>query len=129
MAYIKHYWLTEGGAWAVTENPPHSQHHPEDEYPGLDVKLWLHDSDGIDICFSQVPDTAGITTITVDDKKAVQPITVDQFNTIDGLVNDAGTYYSAEREAREAGITTTADEQKALGDAKMDEVQTEIDAL
>lgn len=129
MAYIKHYWLTQGGEWAVNENPPHSKHHPEEEYEGLDVKLWLHDSDGIDVCLSYVPPTVGVTTITVDDKKAVQPITNDQFNIINSLVNEANDYFAAEREARDVGITTTADEQKALGDAKMAEVLTELDAL
>ena len=60
--YLKHYWKKNGN-WLTTANEV-EQHHPEADYPGLGVTIWMHDSDGVDVCLSEVPDTTGISTIT-----------------------------------------------------------------
>ena len=67
------------------------QHHPETEYPGLGVKVWMHDSDGVDVCLSEVPDTTGISTITVGSKTAVMELTETQFNSIKTPIDEANT--------------------------------------
>ena len=45
--YLKHYWKKNGN-WLTTANEV-EQHHPEADYPGLDVNVWMHDSDGVDL--------------------------------------------------------------------------------
>ena len=61
MKYLKHYWKST--------NPLESillllidihKRHPEAEFPGLDVQIWMHDADGIDVCMAQVPDSTTV---------------------------------------------------------------------
>ena len=78
--YLKHYWKKNGN-WLTTANEV-EQHHPEADYAGLGVKAWMHDSDGVDVCLSEVPDTTAISTITVGSKNAVIEITETQFNSV-----------------------------------------------
>lgn len=85
MKYLKHYWIAvHGGYYCCHENPVEKRH-PEAEFPGLDVKLWLHDAEGIDVCLSVVPDTTDVFDITDGDdvnKKCVQVLTESQFNSV-----------------------------------------------
>ena len=86
--YLKHYWKKNGN-WLTTANEV-EQHHPEADYPGLGVKVWMHDSDGIDVCLSEVPDSTEISTITVGSKNAVIEITETQFNSVKTPLDEAG---------------------------------------
>ena len=84
MQYLKHYWINVNtGQYAINENPVEKRH-PEAEFPGLDVKIWMHDPDGIDVCLSVVPDETPIYDIidNVSGKKSVQKITEEQFNSV-----------------------------------------------
>ena len=129
MKYLKHYWIAvRGGGWCTTENPVEKRH-PEAEYEGLDVQVWMHDPDGIDVCLSRVPDTTAISTITEGSKNAVIEITETQFNSVFTPLTESA---AARREAEEAerdGDTDTAATKNALADTKFTEAQTALHAL
>jgi hypothetical protein len=83
MKYLKHYWIDLNfGKYSTTYNPVEKRH-PEKEFPGLDVRFWLIDENDIDICLSAVPDDTEVSDVFDDEnKKVVQVLTEDQFNSI-----------------------------------------------
>ena len=90
--YLKHYWKRDG-EWLTSSNGP-NQHHPEADYPGLGVKVWMHDSDGIDVCLSEVPDDTTIETIIVDSKNAVMELTESQYNSVHNPYMDSSVLFA-----------------------------------
>jgi hypothetical protein len=85
MKYLKHYWIYLGdGSYCCLENKI-PKRHPEEEFPGLNVKIWMHDENGIDLCLSEVPDTTKVEDIYSShdpNLKVVQNITEEQFNSV-----------------------------------------------
>lgn len=84
MQYLKHYWIdTKTGNYIGNGNPVEKRH-PEAEFPGLDVKIWMHDVDGVDVCLSQVPNDVVINDLidNVTGKKVVQALTEEEFNSV-----------------------------------------------
>ena len=121
--YLKHYWKKNGN-WLTTANEV-EQHHPEADYAGLGVKVWMHDSDGVDVCLSEVPDTTEISTITVGSKNAVIEITETQFNSVKTPLDEAATLSMEADELRTEGLNAqtqgdadTAATKNAAADAK-----------
>ena len=111
MQYLKHYWISIiTGSYAVSDNPVEKRH-PEAEFPGLDVKIWMSDENGIDVCLSVVPDTTSVSDIIIGDKKAVQVLTEDQFNSVSIPYLESQLLYSQARENGEedAAIIAQAD--------------------
>ena len=125
--YLKHYWKKNGN-WLTTANEV-EQHHPEADYPGLNVQIWMHDSDGVGVCLSEVPDTTGITTITVGSKNAVIELTETQYNSVKTPLNEATTLREEARAAEESGDTDTAATKNAEAAAKETEAQNALYAL
>ena len=125
--YLKHYWKKNGN-WLTTANEV-EQHHPEADYPGLGVKIWMHDSDGVDVCLSEVPDSTGISTITVGSKNAVMELTETQFNSVKTPLDEAATLREEARTAEEGGDTDTAATKNTAADAKETEAQNALNAL
>ena len=125
--YLKHYWKKNGN-WLTTANEV-EQHHPEADYPGLGVKIWMHDSDGVDVCLSEVPDTTGISTITVGSKNAVMELTETQFNSVKTPLDEAATLREEARTAEEGGDTDTAATKNTAAAAKETEAQNALNAL
>ena len=125
--YLKHYWKKNGN-WLTTSNEV-EQHHPEADYPGLGVKIWMHDSDGVDVCLSEVPDTTGITTITVGSKNAVIELTETQFNSVKTPLDEEAVLREEARTAEEGGDTDTAATKNTAADAKKTEAQNALNAL
>ena len=125
--YLKHYWKKNGN-WLTTANEV-EQHHPEADYAGLGVKVWMHDSDGVDVCLSEVPDTTGITTITVGSKNAVIELTETQFNSVKTPLDEAATLRQEARTAEEGGDTDTATTKNTAAAAKETEAQNALNAL
>ena len=125
--YLKHYWKKNGN-WLTTANEV-EQHHPEADYAGLGVKIWMHDSDGVDVCLSEVPDTTGISTITVGSKNAVMELTETQFNSVKTPLDEAATLREEARTAEEGGDTDTAATKNTAADAKETEAQNALNAL
>ena len=125
--YLKHYWKKNGN-WLTTANEV-EQHHPEADYAGLGVKIWMHDSDGVDVCLSEVPDTTGISTITVGSKNAVIELTETQYNSVKTPLDEAATLREEARTAEEGGDTDTAATKNTAAAAKETEAQNALNAL
>jgi len=105
MKYLKHYWKsTETGDYLTTTNTIHKRH-PEVEFQGLDVQMWMHDADGIDVCLARVPDTTAIVEVTIGSKKAIQELTETQYNTVKTPL-DAAAVLDQEAAAEETGGNT-----------------------
>ena len=125
--YLKHYWK-KNGSWLTTSNEV-EQHHPEADYPGLGVKVWMHDSDGIDVCLSEVPDSTSISTITVGSKKAVMELTETQFNSVKTPLDEASVLRQEASDAERSGDTDTAATKNTAAAAKETEAQNALNAL
>ena len=125
--YLKHYWKKNGN-WLTTANEV-EQHHPEADYAGLGVKVWMHDSDGVDVCLSEVPDSTAISTITVGSKNAVIELTETQYNSVKTPLDEAATLRQEATEAEASGDTDTAATKNTAADAKQTEAQNALNAL
>ena len=125
--YLKHYWK-KGDSWLTTANQV-EQHHPEADYPGLDVNVWMHDSDGVDVCLSKVPDGTAISTITVGSKNAVIELTETQFNSVKTPLDEAATLRREASDAEVSGDTDTAATKNTAAAAKETEAQNALNAL
>lgn len=125
--YLKHYWKKNGN-WLTTSNEV-EQHHPEADYAGLGVKIWMHDSDGVDVCLSEVPDSTSISTINVGSKKAVMELTETQFNSVKTPLDEAATLREEARTAEDGGDTDTAATKNTAAAAKETEAQNALNAL
>ena len=125
--YLKHYWKKNGN-WLTTSNEV-EQHHPEADYAGLGVKVWMHDSDGVDVCLSEVPDSTSISTITVGSKNAVIELTETQFNSVKTPLDEAATLREEARTAEDGGDTDTAATKNTAAAAKETEAQNALNAL
>jgi hypothetical protein len=84
MQYIKHYYVDENNnTFCCDTNKPQYKRHPWKEYANLDVKVWLLDSEGIDVCLAELPDSTPVSTIVSDcGKKAVQVLTEQEYNSV-----------------------------------------------
>ena len=126
--YLKHYWK-KNGSWLTTPGTYVEQHHPEADYPGLGVKVWMHDSDGVDVCLSEVPDSTGISTITVGSKNAVIELTETQYNSVKTPLDAAAVLRQEATEAEMSGDTDTAATKNTAAAAKETEAQNALNAL
>ena len=101
--YIKHYYKkTSDDTWITsikkiynsTTNQWSSdtsyveRRKPEKEYPGLGTKVWILDSEGVEICLSDLPDSTSVENVSYDNKKVVQILNEDQFNSVKNLMNE-----------------------------------------
>ena len=129
MKYLKHYWKsTETGDYLTTVNSIHKRH-PEAEFAGLDVQIWMHDADGIDVCMARVPDDTPIVDVTIGSKKAIQELTETQYNTVKTPL-DAGSVLGAEADdAQASGDTSTATTKRNEATTKYNEAKTALLAL
>ena len=125
--YLKHYWKKNGN-WLTTANEV-EQHHPEADYAGLGVKVWMRDSDGVDVCLSEVPDSTAISTITVGSKNAVIELTETQFNSVKTPLDEAATLRQEANDAEVSGDTDTAATKNTAAAAKETEAQNALNAL
>ena len=125
--YLKHYWKKNGN-WLTTSNEV-EQHHPEADYAGLGVKVWAHDSDGVDVCLSEVPDSTEISTITVGSKNAVMELTETQYNSVKTPLDEATVLRQEARTAEESGDTSTATTKRNEATTKYNEAKTALLAL
>ena len=124
--YIKHYWKkVSDNTWVTTDGSVVEKRHPESEYPGLGVKIWMKDSGGIDVCLSEIPDSTSAADITEGSKKAVQVLTETQYNTVKTpyfeaqvLWDEAQTLTGDDKTAKETAAT-----------AKDTEAQNALNAL
>ena len=124
--YIKHYWKkASDGSWITTDKTVVEKRHPEAEYAGLGVKIWMKDSDGVDVCLSEIPDSTSAADITEGSKKAVQVLTETQYNTVKTPYFEAQVLWNEAEEL--TGDDKTAKETAAA--AKDTEAQNALNAL
>ena len=129
MKYLKHYWKsTETGNYLTTANSIHKRH-PEAEFTGLDVQVWMHDADGVDVCMAQVPDGVTITEITIGSKKAIQELTETQYNSVKTPLDASGVLSAEAQEAEMNGDTTTAEAKRTEATTKYNEAKAALLAL
>ena len=128
MKYLKHYWIcVQDGNYCCEDNPVEKRH-PEAEFPGLDVRIWMHDEDGIDVCLSRVPDSTTITDVTNPEtgKKVVQELTEVQFNSVQTPLDESA---ALRQQAQQETDETVKADLEAQADAKLQEAQQALYAL
>ena len=129
MKYLKHYWKsTETGDYLTTVNSIHKRH-PEPEFPGLDVQIWMHDADGIDVCMARVPDDTPIVDVTIGSKKAIQELTETQYNSVKTPSDAAQVLEIEASQADTNGDTTTATAKRSEAETKRNEAKAALLAL
>ena len=129
MKYLKHYWKsTTSGDYLTTANSI-DKRHPEAEFAGLDVQIWLHDADGIDVCMAQVPDSTTITEVTVGSKKAIQELTETQYNSVKTPLDASAVLDGEAMAAETTGDTSTATTKRNEATTKYNEAKTALLAL
>jgi hypothetical protein len=130
MQYIKHYYVDDQQntfCCEVTPEPKYKRH-PWKEYVGLDVKVWLSDSDGVDVCLAELPDSTPVSTVVDADcgKNQIQVLTEAEYNTVATPYFEAQTLSGEAREARESGDEATAAAKESAAAAKLAEATTAI---
>ena len=130
MQYIKHYYVDDDYNTFCCEITPEPKYkrHPCKEYAGLDVKVWLSDSDGVDVCLAELPDSTLVSTTVDPDcgKNCVKVLTLEEFNSV------ATPYFEAQQlstEARTEEDETLKAEKEAAATAKYQEAVTALYAL
>jgi len=128
MKYLKHYWICVHSGNYMCGNNPVEKRHPEAEFPGLDVRIWMHDEDGIDVCLSRVPDTTVIADIVNPNngKKVVQELTEVQFNSVQTPLDESA---ALRQQAQQETDETLKADLEAQADAKFVEAQQALFAL
>ena len=129
MKYLKHYWISVvNGGYCCHDNPVEKRH-PEAEFPGLGVKIWMHDQQGIDVCLSTVPDTTEVYDIfDVHDEnlKVVQSLTEVQFNSVADPLAESG---QLSQQASQETDEVVAQDLRDQAAAKFEEAQQALFAL
>lgn len=142
MKYAKHYWVDAvSGVWLTTTNDPspvqNGKTHPFGvpnnplSAADVDVKIWLTDSDGIDVCLSELPDSVTITEVAVGTKKALVELTETQFNSVK-TPYDASAVLRGEADTlrnQETPDETAAAAKDTEADTKLAEAKTALNAL
>ena len=129
MKYLKHYWKsTETGEYLTTANTIHKRH-PEAEFAGLDVQIWMHDADGVDVCMAQVPDSTPIVDVTIGSKKAIQELTETQYNSVKTPLDASAVLDGEAMAAETTGDTSTATTKRNEATTKYNEAKTALLAL
>jgi hypothetical protein len=124
--YIKHSWKkVSDNSWITTDKTVGEKRHPEAEYAGLGVKIWMKDSDDVDVCLSEIPDSTSAADITEGSKKAVQVLTETQYNTVKIPYFEAQVLWGETLELTGDDKTT----KETAATAKDTEAQTALDAL
>ena len=133
MQYIKHYYVDDDYntfCCEVTPEPKYKRH-PCKEYAGLGVKVWLSDSDGVDVCLAELPDSTSVSTTVDPDcgKNCVKVLTLEEFNSVATPYFEAQTLSSEAQQARQNGDEATAETKETAAAAKLAEATTAIRAL
>jgi len=130
MQYIKHYYVDaeSPSSFCCTAAEPRYKRHPI-EYAGLDVKVWLTDSNGVDVMLAQLPDDTTVADVVNGDHTCIKVLTETQFNSVWTPYSAAGVLYGEAQEAERTGDDATAATKRTAGDAKIAEATTAIHAL
>jgi hypothetical protein len=130
MQYIKHYYVDADSpsSFCCTSAEPTYKRHPI-EYAGLDVKVWLTDSNGVDVMLAQLPDSTAVSDVVNGDHTCIKVLTEAQYNTVWTPYSEAATLSDEAQEAERDGDADTAATKRAASDAKIAEATTAIRSL
>ena len=130
MQYIKHYYVDaeSPSSFCCTSAEPKYKRHPI-EYAGLDVKVWLTDSNGVDVMLAQLPDSTAVSDVVNGDHTCIKVLTEAQFNSVWTPYSEAGVLSGEAMDAERDGDADTATTKRAAADAKIAEATTAIRAL
>ena len=133
MQYIKHYYVDDDHntfCCEVTPEPKYKRD-PWKEYAGLDVKVWLTDSDNVDVCLAELPDTTPVSTLVDSDcgKNQIKVLTEAEYNSVATPYFEAQTLSGEAQQARQDGDEATAEAKETAATAKISEATTAIRAL
>lgn len=132
MQYIKHYYVDNDSNTFCCESNlnPKYKRHPVKEYAGLNVTVWLSDSDDIDICLSELPDSTAVSTVASPcGKNAIQVLTEVEYQSVATPYFQAASFSIEAHEARQQGDEGTAEAKETAAAAKLAEATTAIRAL
>lgn len=131
MQYIKHYYINETNSVFCCETAePASKVHPWRQYPGLDVKVWLTDAEGVDVCLSELPDSTAVSTVASPcGKNAVQVLTEAEYQSVATPYFEAVVLSGEAQQARQDGDEATAEAKETAAAAKLTEATAAIRAL
>lgn len=131
MQYIKHYYVDDNNNAFCCEFPePSYKRHPWKEYVGLDVKVWLSDSEGVDVCLAELPDSTPVSTIASPcGKNSVQVLTETEYNSVAIPYFECQTLSMEAQEARKNGDETLALEKETAASAKLNEAISALHSL
>jgi hypothetical protein len=131
MQYIKHYYVDENSNAFCCEFPePSYKRHPYKEYSGLSVRIWLTDSEGVDVCLSELPDSTPVSTITSScGKNAVQVLTETEFSSVAIPYFESQTLSMEAQEARKNGDETISSEKESASSTKLNEAIVALHSL
>lgn len=131
MQYIKHYYVDDNNnSFCCEPSEPTYKRHPYKEYPGLNVKVWLKDSEGVDVCLSEVPDSTVVETIVSHcGKNSVQVLTEEEYNSVANFYLKSVSLLLESETARSSGDEETALEKEAAASEKLSEASAALHAL
>lgn len=131
MQYIKHYYVDDNNnTFCCEASEPAYKRHPWKEYAGLDVKVWLTDSEGVDVCLSEVPDSTSVSTVASDcGKNSVQVLTETEYQSVATPYFEAASLSGEAQQARQDGDEATVEAKETAASAKLAEATTAIRAL
>lgn len=133
MQYIKHYYVDDDYntfCCEVTPEPKYKRH-PCKEYAGLDVKVWLSDSDGVDVCLAELPDSTPVSTTVDPDcgKNQIQVLTEAEYQSVATPYFEAQVLFGEAQEAKRNNDETVAEEKETAAAEKLAEATTAIRSL
>lgn len=129
--YIKYYYVDdENNTFCCELEEPRYKRHPWKEYDGLDVKIWLTDSDGVDSMLAEIPDSTIVVDIIHEcGKKSVQVLTDPEYNSISIPYFESQTLYREAQLAEEVGDEDLYLTKQKLADLKYNEALTIFHSL
>jgi len=131
MQYIKHYYVdNDNNTFCCEPEEPKYKRQPWKEYAGLDVKVWLSDSDGVDVMLAELPDSTAVsTTVAPCGKNSIQVLTQTEYNSVATPYFEAQTLSAEAAEARGEGDEATAATKESAAAARMAAATTALHAL
>ena len=133
MQYIKHYYVDEerNVFCCETTSPAKYKIHPWRQYEGLDVKVWLSDSDGVDSMLAELPDTTPVSDIIDPDcgKKSIQVLTQAEFDGVYVPYSESQVLFTEAMDARQNQDLDLAAEKESQGQLKLEEALVAFRAL
>ena len=128
--YIKHYMVDaiNPTSYVTTTDSPKYLRHPI-ELEGLNVQMWLTDSDGVQVMLSTVSNSTSISTVEVGSKKGLVELTQEQWDSVSSHYAAAQVAYEQAMSAERSGDDSTAAAKRTEGATKMTDANAAVREL